>query len=454
MHTPSRIFVSIASYRDAELIPTLLDLIRQATNPQALNIAVCWQDDADPEIFSLTGFHPCSADSTRSETTLSFIFGGARITLLPCHYFSARGTGWARHRCESLYAGEEYFLQIDAHSRFICGWDQEMISLLEQLSQQSRLPILSAYPPAYRPVSDEQPGRDTTVSRLIFRKFSSSGLPETSGRAFSATQPVRGSYLAGGFIFSYGSFVRDVPNDPLIFFSGEEISMAVRAFTHGYDIYHPHKVLLWHYYQRQESPKVWQDHTDEACQRGDVPVSWWQRDQLSKQRVSALLGLSTPTEAFADYGPGSLRTVREYQYQCGVDFQKRLTLPAVTAEDPQAYFAELPENDDAWQAQFSSDYRQQITVTAADVFPAEQEYQFFQLAVFDEQNRLLFKTELSPAQLLLPDNPPVQLSVTFRGETARPPEFIRLCGWQPLAGWGPVTEFRWQKDNRTRKALC
>lgn len=48
---------------------------------------------------------------------------------------------------------------------------------------------------------------------------------------------MRCGYLAGGLFFSDGSFAREVPNDPNIFFIGEEIAMAARAFTHGYDIY-------------------------------------------------------------------------------------------------------------------------------------------------------------------------------------------------------------------------
>lgn len=447
MHTHPGIFVSIASYRDTELIPTLLDLIHQAATPRALHIAVCWQDDASAEIFTQAGFRRCHAELPVAENQLVFMYAGATLNLLPCHYFSARGAGWARHRCESLYAGEDYFLQIDAHSRFIWHWDQQMISLLEQLSGQSRLPVLSAYPPSYLPASDECSAKGTTISRLIFREFSSSGLPEIGAFAFDAEHPVRGSYLAGGFIFSYGSFVRDVPNDPQIFFSGEEIAMAVRAFTHGYDIYHPHKILLWHYYQRKDAPKVWQDHTDEACRRGDITVTWWQRDQLSKQRVSALLGLTPQDDKTpGKYGPGTARTLREYEYQCGVDFQKRLTLPAVTAENPTAFFANPPKNDADWLDLFCCEYRQQLTVTAPDIRFAGQEYQFFQLAVFDAQNQLLFKTELSPSQLpLLAAHPPSQLSIVFRGKSASPPVIIRLCGWQPSAGWGPVTEFPWRQ---------
>ena len=39
------IFVQIASYRDPELIPTVLDLVDKAKNPEALRIVVAWQHD-------------------------------------------------------------------------------------------------------------------------------------------------------------------------------------------------------------------------------------------------------------------------------------------------------------------------------------------------------------------------------------------------------------------------
>lgn len=445
MYCHSAIFVSIASYRDKELVPTLRDLIHQAAHPDSLHIVVCWQDDIDPILFEMAGFIPCTGPLPVSENQLRFHYRAASITFLPSHYFAAKGTGWARHRCETLYAGEDYFLQIDAHMRFISGWDQEMIRLLQQLSRRSPLPVLTAYPPAYQPAENETLTKGTTVSRIIFRTFSEEGLPAFGSQAFTAAEPVRGSYLAGGFIFSYGRFVTDVPNDPQIFFCGEEIAMAVRAFTRGYDIYHPHKILLWHYYQREHAPKIWQDHSDEACQRGDVALSWWQRDQLSKQRVSILLGLNTLAPAsLGVYGPGTRRSLRQFEYQCGVDFQRRLALPAATGDCPQSFFAEPPESDASWIASFNRRYRQQITVTAEHIRPAEQDYQFFLLAVFDLKNQLLFKTELPPSRLpLLSGNPPVVLNLDFTTLSPHPPCFVRLSGWQPSAGWGPVTEIHW-----------
>jgi hypothetical protein len=37
------IFVSIAAYRDPELMPTVADCIRKACNPERLRFGICWQ---------------------------------------------------------------------------------------------------------------------------------------------------------------------------------------------------------------------------------------------------------------------------------------------------------------------------------------------------------------------------------------------------------------------------
>ncbi len=40
-----KIFVQIASYRDPELIPTVLNLVEKAKYPESLRIIVAWQHD-------------------------------------------------------------------------------------------------------------------------------------------------------------------------------------------------------------------------------------------------------------------------------------------------------------------------------------------------------------------------------------------------------------------------
>jgi hypothetical protein len=48
--------------------------------------------------------------------------------------------------------------------------------------------------------------------------------------------------------FYKGSFVKDIPYDPNYYFYGEELSMALRAFTRGYSFFHIPDVPLFHLY--------------------------------------------------------------------------------------------------------------------------------------------------------------------------------------------------------------
>ena len=439
------IFVSIASYRDPELIPTLKDMTDNASSPQHLHIAVCWQDEGDFSVFSDAGL----TVSRQSETqdTLFFCYNGASVTVIYRHYLTSEGACWARHLSETCYQDEPYFLQIDSHCRFIEGWDQQMISLLESLKKISALPVLSAYPPGYQPGDDEQKSKQTSVSRMIFREFTREGIPMVGSHVLTAPRPVRGSYLAGGFIFAPGRFVRDVPNDPQIFFAGEEIGMSVRAFTQGYDVYHPHIPLLWHYYKRAECSKIWQDHNDDARKQGAVSRAWWERDRVSKQRLATLLGLNNDAQEIAPpYGHGDQRTLRQFEYQTGLHLRLKAVQPAVSGDEKQAFFAVPPASDAEWLEAFTLWHHRTITLSPAEITgpgPGAG-YEFIRLSVYDRDNRLLFTCRQTPASLTSPDEQSaVSLSIRFSTLPCCYPHRIRTCGWQSGVGWGELTETPW-----------
>jgi hypothetical protein len=84
---------------------------------------------------------------------------------------------------------------------------------------------------------------------MVFQQFTSDGIPQLWGAAFpaghSSKQPMRVRFLAAGFLFTPGRFVREVPYDPELYFTGEESAMTVPAFTNGYDLFHPAENIIW-----------------------------------------------------------------------------------------------------------------------------------------------------------------------------------------------------------------
>jgi Glycosyltransferase (GlcNAc) len=125
----STIFVQIASYRDAQLLPTLRDLIAKANRPGRLRFGICWQ-----------------RDETESLEELAH---DPRLRVIDVNYRDAQGACWARWLTQSLYESEDYTLQIDSHHRFVRGWDDELIAMLK--STGSEKPILTAYAPPFEP---------------------------------------------------------------------------------------------------------------------------------------------------------------------------------------------------------------------------------------------------------------------------------------------------------------
>jgi hypothetical protein len=130
---------------------------------------------------------------------------------------------------------------------------------------------------------------------------------------------VKSRFYSAHFAFTAGAFCREVPHDPAIYFSGEEISIAARAFTSGYDLFHPHWPIAWHEYTRKGRPKHWDDHGD-----------WWKENVAAHTRVRRLLGsddAAAPAE-FGIYGLGSVRTLADYETFAGLNFVTKTLMAA------------------------------------------------------------------------------------------------------------------------------
>ncbi|MFJ5157782.1 GlcNAc-transferase family protein [Pantoea sp. NPDC088449] len=446
MNNNKTIFIGIASYRDAELVPTLLDILARAQHAERLHIAICWQDNGKLHPFIDSGFIPQLVGEHHGHTLYRLIKGNAQIQLLAVDYLKSQGACWARHMSNTLYNGESYHLQIDSHSRFTAHWDSEMIAMLESLRSQSPRPILTHYPPPYTPEQKKEQ-RSNKVSRLIFSQFNDKGVVSLNSVDMVEEQPRRSGYLAAGYLFSDGHFIENVPYDPQLFFIGEEISLAARAFTHGYDLYTPHKVLLWHYYGRAKSPKFWSDHTNEAKKSGQVDQVWWERDNISYQRIQSLLGISDKQVDLGHWCLGTHRTLQEYQYRIGVDFRQQRIHPLIKAKEKLTWFDHLPEEHELWQQQLVSPHLRMWQLTHADVDILRKDVLWWQLSVYQADNTPLINQQLSPEELLkLKSNDngeKFDLRVYF--DTQRPvaPHCVRLCPYIDGEGWGDIKERAW-----------
>ncbi|MCM4078059.1 UDP-N-acetylglucosamine-transferase [Paractinoplanes hotanensis] len=281
------IFVSVASYRDPELVRTVQDCLARAARPDDLRIVVNWQHLGDEDVSPLT------ADP--------------RVELIEFDAGQSRGACWARAQVMRHYSGEDWFLQVDSHTRFAPGWDQRVIGLAAATGVPK--PIVTCYPPTYEP-SREFTGAGVPTETTV-TGWSGDGLPIFGQRELPTGdgRPVPARFVAGGFLFAPGDLVREVPYDPYLYFHGEELTLSLRAYTWGYDLFHPTEVLAWHYYIREGSPRHWTDHT----------AAWPAWDKASRRRVNTLLRYPN----YGRYGLGRTRPLSAYAAWSGCDFAHR-----------------------------------------------------------------------------------------------------------------------------------
>ena len=126
---------------------------------------------------------------------------------------------------------------------------------------------------------------------------------------------MRARFISAHFLLS-SSFVSDVPYDPDLYFIGEEITLAVRAFTSGYDLFHPSEAILWHEYTRDQRPKHWDDHNETL----GVNLAWHERDKLSLDKVNNFLLLPKPGQ----FGCGTVRSFADYERYAGLSFERKM----------------------------------------------------------------------------------------------------------------------------------
>ena len=356
----STIFVQIASYRDPQLIPTLESMIDNAKYPKNLRIGICRQ------------YHP-----EDKFDVLEKYDKDKRFRVVDVLYSDAKGVCWARNQVQQLYKNEDYTLQIDSHMRFEKNWDVELINMIKKLQDKGfEKPLLTGYVSSFDPDNDPK-GRTMVPWRMSFDRFIPEGavffLPETIPGWESMTEPVPSRFYSAHFAFTLGQFSTEVQHDPEFYFHGEEISIAVRAYTHGYDLFHPHKVLIWHEYTRKGRTKQWDDDKD-----------WVNKNNLSHKKNRQLFGMDGEevTMDFSKYGFGTERTLRDYEIYSGLKFSNR-AVQQYTIEKKYPPNPTIYETEEEWLLSFASIFKHCIDLSLSQV--PENDYDFWAI-IFEDGN--------------------------------------------------------------------
>jgi glycosyltransferase involved in cell wall biosynthesis len=305
MNKKETIFIHLPAYRDPELVPTIKDALKNAKYPKRIHFGICRQYHPDDKFDDLTEFK-----------------GDKRFNIYECLYTEAKGLPWARAVInEQLMGKQDYILQLDSHHRFAQDWDMTLIEMHNQREKQGYKPILAAYLPLYTPFNDPE-GRSMEPWQQQFACFYPHGTifirPSLLHGWKDMTEPPFSRFLSGHFCFARTEWAREVKHDPDIYFSGEEINLTVRSYTHGYDMFHPHKLVVWHSTMREERSGMlkWDDDAK-------LGVDWWNRQNTARAKIRQLFRVEDNGYDLTGYDLGTARTIEDYETYAGVNFKTR-----------------------------------------------------------------------------------------------------------------------------------
>lgn len=371
---PTTIFIQIASYRDPELLKTLADCIKNAKHPDNLRFAIAWQHAKEDKWDTLTKYKK-----------------DKRFKILDINYQESKGVCWARSLLNEQYAGETYTLQLDSHHRFVKDWDVQMIEMLESLKEKGhKKPVLTGYIPDFFPDSYSIQTRNIVPWIMVFDRFFPEGVvfvrPEAMDDYKERTEPIPSRFMSAHFIFADGKFINEVPYDSKYYFHGEEIDLAIRSYMNGYDLFHPHRVLVWHEYTRNGKKKHWDDHKD-----------WDKLNNTAYKRVKILLGVDgeDPKQInFGKCGLGKKRKLSEFERFCGVEFKtRRFHKHSIEELVPPVPY----ESEEKYQEGVCNWVKYCIDVYKGDV--QENDYDFWCCVFKDENNKDLYRKDLDDNEI-------------------------------------------------------
>jgi hypothetical protein len=263
---------------------------------------------------------------------------------------------------------------------------------------------------------------------MSFDRFTPEGvvffLPEVIPNWRDLSGPIPSRFYSAHFAFTLGEFSKEVQHDPEFYFHGEEISITVRAYTHGYDLFHPHKVLIWHEYTRKGRTKQWDDDKD-----------WYLKNTACHVKNRQLLGVdgevySGDTSQFF----GTERTIRDYEKYAGLLFSKR-AIQQETLDKTYPPNVNKYETEEEWVDSFLRIYKHCIDLNLSQV--PEDDYDFWVVAFHDEKDETLFRKDADDNEIkIMKRDPDGYCKIWREFPTVKKPSYWVVWPHSISKGWG------------------
>lgn len=415
------ILIHLPAYREPELIPTIKSALENAEYPDRLVFGICRQYNPDDKFDNIDEYR-----------------NNKQFKIYDMLYTEAKGLPYARSIInEKLLTDEDFVVQLDSHHRFDKNWDSTLIRWYYDLKNEGYNPLICGYLPYYNPFKDpEERVMEPWLSEAasfyphgtIFIR--PTGIPNWQ----SLTKPFPARFLSGHFCFGPNKWAKEIRHDPDIYFSGEEINLTVRSFTHGYDLFHPHRCIIWHATMREErnGMLIWDDQN----KRGDV--MWWKQQDIARAKIRQLLRTEDNGFDLTGYDIGTARTLRDYEKYAGIHFKRR-SFQKYTKENK---FPPNPviENEEEWENSFMFSFYHLVTIERHQL-PAN-DYKTILVAFDDENGNSIHSIYINDHRLqkFLTEGTPIHYEEMFM--TDKKPYRLVFWGVSDKRGWAERYEIK------------
>jgi hypothetical protein len=297
-----KIFISLAAYRDPDLINTVKSFYNNAENKERLFFSLVSHEDVE-NIFDF-GFIPKN-----------------QISYQKIDYRLADGACSGRHLANSLLSKKyKYFLHTDSHSRAKKNWDSLLVSEYLRCSKKwGDEYIFTKYPHGFT--------IDWGTNGIGADKINLDN--ESAHKVVPVWDEIESVYLLRwqdiedleygdrvyGFAanFAFGSVLAfmKAPYDPYLYFLGEEISLGLRLSAKGVNLVAPTINAIWTNYDRDNGKRNfhWIDNK-----------IWGLRDKSARIRLNQLFH----GEDLGVYGlQDNMKEYRKLQSEMGLDFESK-----------------------------------------------------------------------------------------------------------------------------------
>lgn len=225
----------------------------------------------------------------------------------------------------SFYNKQDYCLQLDAHMLFEKNWDTKIIRAYEEIKNKYEKPVISTYVPWWSISGDVINHYSNDSEAVCYPMTINKDIGNAEGYPKLTTEPFNWednrykehALVTGHFIFSEPSIIEDVSPDPQIMFGGDEITLALRLWTRGYQIFTIKSPIVWHL-NKFNGDLYEKDRLMRSELPGKETLTHWERSNTSLERVKDIL----TGNILGYWGAPSLGKLKEFESVIDLDFNE------------------------------------------------------------------------------------------------------------------------------------